>query len=59
MVERTERPENMDQQQPTSGRLQIGDLVLDTGKRQVRRGNAVLDLPRLSYEVIQENLPGY
>jgi len=42
----------MDQQQPTSGRLQIGDLVLDTGKRQVRRGNAVLDLPRLSYQLV-------
>jgi len=42
----------MDQQQPTSGRLQIGDLVLDTGKRQVRRGNEVLDLPRLSYELV-------
>jgi len=42
----------MDQQQPTSGRLQIGDLVLDTGKRQVRRGNVVLDLPRLSYQLV-------
>jgi TolB-like protein/tetratricopeptide (TPR) repeat protein/DNA-binding winged helix-turn-helix (wHTH) protein len=42
----------MDQQQPTSGRLQIGDLVLDTGKRQVRRGNTVLDLPRLSYQLV-------
>ena len=52
MVERTERPGNMDQQQPTSGRLQIGDLVLDTGKRQVRRGNEVLELPRLSYQLV-------
>ncbi len=52
MVERAERPGNMDQEQPTSGRLQIGDLVLDTGKRQVRRGNAVLDLPRLSYQLV-------
>ena len=42
----------MDQQQPTSGRLQIGDLVLDAGKRQVRRGNEVLDLPRLSYQLV-------
>ena len=42
----------MDQQQPTSGRLQIGDLVLDTGKRQVCRGNEVLDLPRLSYQLV-------
>jgi len=52
MVKRAERPGNMDQQQPTSGRLQIGDLVLDTGKRQVRRGNTVLDLPRLSYQLV-------
>ena len=52
MVERAERPENMDQQQPTGGRLQIGDLVLDTGKRQVCRGNVVLDLPRLSYQLL-------
>lgn len=42
----------MDQPQPTSGRLQIGDLVLDTGKRQVRRGDVVLDLPRLSYQLV-------
>jgi TolB-like protein/DNA-binding winged helix-turn-helix (wHTH) protein/Tfp pilus assembly protein PilF len=42
----------MDQQQPTSGRLQIGDLVLDTGKRQVRRGDEVLDLPKLSYQLV-------
>ncbi|NNF61509.1 MAG: tetratricopeptide repeat protein [Gammaproteobacteria bacterium] len=39
-------------QQPTSGCLQIGDLVLDIGKRQVRRGKAVLDLPRLSYQLV-------
>ena len=42
----------MDQQQPTSGRLQIGDLVLDTGKRQVCRGNAVLELTKLSYQLV-------
>ena len=42
----------MDQQQPSNGRLQIGDLVLDTGKRQVRRGNEVLDLPKLSYQLV-------
>jgi TolB-like protein/DNA-binding winged helix-turn-helix (wHTH) protein/Tfp pilus assembly protein PilF len=43
----------MDQEQPISGRLQIGDLVLDTGKRQICRGNVVLDLPRLSYKLVQ------
>lgn len=52
MVQRAEKLGNMDQKQPTSGRLQIGDLVLNTGKRQVCRGNAVLDFPKLSYELI-------
>jgi len=52
MIERAERPGNMDQKQPTSGRLQIGDLVLDTGKRQLRRGVAVLELPGLSYQLV-------
>ena len=52
MVGRAEKTGNMDQQQPTSGRLQIGDLVLDTGKRQVRRGDAILDLPKLSYQLV-------
>jgi len=52
MDERAERPGNMDQQQPASERLQIGDLVLDTGKRQVSRGNVVLDLPKLSYQLV-------
>jgi TolB-like protein/DNA-binding winged helix-turn-helix (wHTH) protein/Tfp pilus assembly protein PilF len=52
MGERAEEPGNMDRQQPTSGRLQIGDLVLDTGKRQVRRGDVVLDLPKLSYQLV-------
>jgi len=42
----------MEQEQPASGRLLIGDLVLDTGKRQVRRGTTVLELPRLSYQLV-------
>ena len=52
MVERAEKPANTDQPPPGSERLQIGDLVLDTGKRQVCRGDVVLDLPKLSYQLV-------
>lgn len=33
--------------------LQIGDLVLDPGKHEVRRGNERIALPRLSYRLLQ------
>jgi TolB-like protein/DNA-binding winged helix-turn-helix (wHTH) protein/Flp pilus assembly protein TadD len=38
--------------QKTAGRLRIGDLVLDAGRRQVQRGEAVLNLPKLSYQLL-------
>ena len=37
---------------PASRQLLIGDLVLDTGKRQVCRGDKVLELPKLSYKLV-------
>lgn len=42
----------MDASEQKSGRLLIGDLVLDTGKRQVSRDGKVLEVPRLSYQLI-------
>lgn len=42
----------MDKEPSASGRLLIGDLILDRGRRQVRRGSQVLELPRLSYQLV-------
>lgn len=33
-------------------RVLVGDLIIDPGKRQVRRGNEVLDVPKLSFELL-------
>ena len=35
-----------------SERLLLGDLVVDRGRRQVRRGDQLLDLPKLSFEFL-------
>lgn len=42
----------MENELPANGNLLIGDLILDTGKRQVRRGITVLELPGLSYQLV-------
>lgn len=36
---------------PTSAKFRIGDLVLDTGTRQVSRAGKVIALPKLSYRL--------
>ena len=33
--------------------LQIGDLVLDTGTRELRRGSQTIELPKLSFRLVQ------
>ena len=38
---------------PNTDRLQIDDLMLDKGTRQVWRGKQKLDLPRLSYRLLR------
>lgn len=42
----------MNDHQEESRRLLIGDLVLDTGKRQVSRRDETLSLPKLSYRLL-------
>ena len=42
---------NEDQQQ--ASRLLFADLVLDTGKHEVSRGGEIIDLPKLSYQLIR------
>ena len=42
----------MNEIEPNTNRLQIDDLTLDKGTRQVWRGKQKLDLPRLSYRLL-------